>query len=129
MWFWLNIPLVRLFVCCWAGITVWLMLARWNAEISAKHAAIAAKASPALVFVQSDPALTQETGSPAHAGVAGPLGRQFPVWLRLPSEPGCEPVPPVAAGARRGPGIRPRNTGCQPQAGTARTERTCHEPP
>ena len=30
-WFWLNIPLALLFVCCWAGIPLWLTLTRWNA--------------------------------------------------------------------------------------------------
>jgi hypothetical protein len=45
-WFWLNIPLRLLFVCCWAGIPLRLTLTRWNAGISAQHAAIAAKASP-----------------------------------------------------------------------------------
>jgi len=74
-WFWLNIPLALLFVCCWAGIPLWLTLTRWNAEISAKHAAIATKASPAPVFAQPAPAVTLETGSPAYAGVPGPLGR------------------------------------------------------
>jgi hypothetical protein len=74
-WFWLNIPLALLFVCCWAGIPLWLTLTRWNAEISVKHAAIAAKASPAPVFAQSAPAVTHETGSPAYAGVVGPRGR------------------------------------------------------
>jgi hypothetical protein len=75
MWFWLNIPLALLFLCCWAGIPLWLTLTRWNAEISAKHAAIAAKASPAPVFAPSAPAVARETSSPAYAGVAGPLGR------------------------------------------------------
>ena len=74
-WFWLNIPLALLFVCCWAGIPLWLTLTRWNAEISAKHAAIAANASPAPVFARSALAVTHETDSPAYAGVAGPLGR------------------------------------------------------
>jgi hypothetical protein len=74
-WFWLNIPLALLFVCCWAGIPLWLTLTRWNAEISAEHAAIAAKASPAPVFAQSAPAVTLEACSPAYAGVPAPLGR------------------------------------------------------
>jgi hypothetical protein len=37
-WFWLNIPLVMLFCCCWAGIPLWLTLTRWNAEHTAKQA-------------------------------------------------------------------------------------------
>ena len=45
-WFWLNIPLVLLFFCCWAGIPLWFVLTRWKAEIHAKHAEIAAKTSP-----------------------------------------------------------------------------------
>ena len=68
-WFWLNIPLALLFVCCWAGIPLWLTLTRWNAEIDAKHAGIAAKASPAPVFAPPTPAVTRDTGRPAHAGV------------------------------------------------------------
>ena len=74
-WFWLNIPLALLFVCCWAGIPLWHTLTRWSAEINEKHAAIAAKASPAPVLAQSAPAVTHETGSPAYAGAAGSLGR------------------------------------------------------
>jgi hypothetical protein len=74
-WFWLNIPLAVFFICCWAGIPLWLTLTRWNAEISAKHATIAAKASLAPVFAPSAPAGTHETGSPDYAEVAGPLGR------------------------------------------------------
>jgi hypothetical protein len=70
-WFWLNIPLALLFFCCWAGIPLWLALTRWNAELNAKHAEIAAKAGPALVLAQPDPVVAHETGRPAHAGVAG----------------------------------------------------------
>ena len=70
-WFWVNIPLAVLFFCCWAGIPLWLTLTRWNTETSAKHAAIAAKASPA----PSASAVTHETGSPDYAEVAGLLGR------------------------------------------------------
>ena len=74
-WFWLNIPLVLLFVCCWAGIPLWHTCKRWNAELNAKHAEVAAKAVPALVLAQPNPAVVEETGRPVHAGVAGPLGR------------------------------------------------------
>jgi hypothetical protein len=74
-WFWLNIPLAVLFVCCWAGIPLWLTLTRWNAEISAKHAEIAAKASPAPVFAPLAPAVMHETGRPEYADVVGPLDR------------------------------------------------------
>ena len=44
-WFWLNIPLALLFVCCWAGIPLWLTSTRWNAELKAKNAALAARAA------------------------------------------------------------------------------------
>ena len=74
-WYWLNIPLALLFVCCWAGIPLWLTLTRWNAEISVKQAAIAAKASSAPVGAQPAPAVTHEADSPAYSGVAGPRGR------------------------------------------------------
>ena len=74
-WFWLNIPLALLFVCCWAGIPLWHTLTRWNAELDAKHAEVAAGAVPAPVLAQSAPAGAHETGSPAYAGVAGPLVR------------------------------------------------------
>jgi hypothetical protein len=108
-WFWLNIPLALLFVCCWAGIPLWLTFTRWRVEPSAKHAGIAAETGPAPVFAQPDPAVAHQTASPADAGVAD--AQPFPAWLRLPSEPGCEPVPPIAARARRRTGIRPPNTG------------------
>jgi hypothetical protein len=76
-WFWLNIPLALLFVCCWAGIPLWLTLTRWNAELEAKHAEVAAAAGavPVPAAAQSAPAGAQETGSPAYAGLAGRLGR------------------------------------------------------
>ncbi len=74
-WFWLNIPLALLFVCCWAGIPLWHSCKRWNAELNAKHAEVAAKAVPALVLAQPNPAVVEETGRPVHAGAAGPLGR------------------------------------------------------
>jgi hypothetical protein len=74
-WFWLNIPLALLFFCCWAGIPLWLTLTRWNTELNAKHAELAAKADPAPVFAQPAPAVTRETSSPAYAGVTNLLGR------------------------------------------------------
>jgi len=64
-WFWLNIPLMLLFVCCWAGIPLWLTLTRWNAELNAKHAEIAAKACPAPVPAQPAPAVAHQTSIPA----------------------------------------------------------------
>jgi hypothetical protein len=65
-WFWLNIPLMLLFFCCWAGIPLWHALTRWNAELTAKHAEIAAKAGPGPVFAPPAPAAAHETGSPAY---------------------------------------------------------------
>jgi hypothetical protein len=67
-WFWLNIPLMLLFVCCWAGIPLWLTRTRWNAELSAKHAEIAAK--PGAAPAQSAPAVAHPAGITAYAGVA-----------------------------------------------------------
>jgi len=64
-WFWLNIPLMLLFVCCWAGIPLWLTLTRWNAELNAKHAEIAAKACPAPVPAQPAPAVAHQISIPA----------------------------------------------------------------
>jgi hypothetical protein len=73
-WFWLNIPLAALFIGCWAGIPLWHTLHRWNDEITAKHAELAAKAMavPVPVPVQQAPATTaaDEIDSPAYAGVA-----------------------------------------------------------
>ena len=73
--FWLNILLALLFVCCWAGIPLWLTLTRWRAELGATHAEIAAETGPAPVFAQPDPAVAHQTASPAYAGVADALGR------------------------------------------------------
>jgi hypothetical protein len=70
-WFWLNVPLMVLFLGCWAGIPLWHTLARWDAELKAKHAEIAARAVAASVVEQSAPATAAEhrVGSPAYAGV------------------------------------------------------------
>ena len=46
-WFWWNVPLMVLFFGCWTGIPLWLTLTRWNAEVIAKHAEIAAADNPA----------------------------------------------------------------------------------
>ena len=74
-WFWLNIPLMLLFVCCWAGIPLWHTLTRWDAELKAKHAEIAARAVAAPLVVSSvpAPAAPREAGRPAYAG-AGEQG-------------------------------------------------------
>ena len=51
-WFWLNIPLALLFVCCWAGIPLWLTLKRWNVELEAKNAELAAGTAAGAVVAQ-----------------------------------------------------------------------------
>ena len=71
-WFWLNISLMVLFLCCWAGIPLWHMLTRWDAELRAKHAEIAATAVAAPTVAQPAPAVGHGVGSPAYAGVGGP---------------------------------------------------------
>jgi hypothetical protein len=75
MWFWLNIPLALLFFGCWAGIPLWHTCRRWNAELNAKYAEIMAKAVPAPVPAQSNPAIAEELGHPVHAGAVGLPGR------------------------------------------------------
>jgi hypothetical protein len=76
-WFWLNIPLAVLFVGCWAGIPLWLTFTRWDAELKAKHAELAARAAAEPAFARPAPAAVaaHEAGSLAYAGVAGPWGR------------------------------------------------------
>lgn len=79
-----GIPLLRMTVLKnvrWAvgsrrrpGIPLWHTLTRWNAELDATHAEVAARAVPAPVLAQP-PASAHETGSPAHAGAAGSLVR------------------------------------------------------
>ncbi len=51
-WIWLSIPLAPLFFCSWASVPLWLTLTRWNTELNAKHAEIAAKAGLAPIFAQ-----------------------------------------------------------------------------
>jgi len=76
-WFWLNIPLVLLFVCCWAGIPLWHTFKRWDAELKAKHAEVAARvaAQPAVAQPVPVPVAAHEVGRPAYAGVADLRGR------------------------------------------------------
>jgi hypothetical protein len=52
-------------------------LTRWDAELRAKHAAVAATAVTEPVFAQPAPATAaaHQAGSLAYAGVAGPRGR------------------------------------------------------
>ena len=71
-WFWLTVPLMVLFFCCWAGIPLWHTLTRWDAELKAKHAEIAAAAAvatPAVAQPAPATAAAHRAGSPAHAGV------------------------------------------------------------
>ncbi len=56
-WFWLNVPLAVLILCCWAGIPMWLTLTRWHDEIEARHAEIAARAVAEPVKVPAYPAM------------------------------------------------------------------------
>ncbi len=56
-WFWLDIPLMLLFLGCWAGIPMWFVLTRWDAELRAKHAELAARAAPEPVMALSVPAM------------------------------------------------------------------------
>lgn len=69
-WFWVNFPLALLFVCCWAGIPLWLTLTRWRAELGAKHAEVASAAGPTPAAVQSAPVHAKQASSPAYAPVA-----------------------------------------------------------
>ncbi len=70
-WFWLCIPLMVLFFGCWAGIPLWHTLTRWDAELKAKHAKVAAAAVAAPVVTPPAPAAAaaREADSPAYAGV------------------------------------------------------------
>jgi hypothetical protein len=76
-WFWLNIPLMVVFFGCWAGIPLWCTLTRWDAELKAKHAEVAATAVAAPVFAPSAPAVAaaRGVGILAYAGAADPRGR------------------------------------------------------
>ncbi len=65
-WFWLNIPLALLFVCCWAGIPMWFLLTRWHAEVRAQYAELEARAVPDPVAARSAPATTAyQTAAPS----------------------------------------------------------------
>jgi hypothetical protein len=128
-WSWLNIPLALLFVCCWAGIPLWLTLTRWNTEITAKHAAIAAEGSIARAGLRAagsgSRARDRQPGLCRSRQPAGPL---IPC-LATPSLRARQRAGPAGSGGSpRGPGIDCQNIGGQPYAGTAPTERTCHGP-
>lgn len=77
MWFWLNIPLMLLFLGCWAGIPLWHTLHRWNDEVNAKHAELAARAVAVPVIAQQAQVTTatDDTDSLEYAGAAHPQGR------------------------------------------------------
>ena len=75
-WFWLNVPLMVLFFGCWTGIPLWLTLTRWNAEVTVKHAEVAAaqgEVAARAIPAQSAEAVAQE--APAFAGVTDQPGR------------------------------------------------------
>jgi hypothetical protein len=67
---WANILGMLLFFGCWAGIPLWLTLRRWNREIDAKHAALAAKAVRVAVPAQAAPATAgvPDENVPEYAG-------------------------------------------------------------
>ena len=98
--FWLNILLALLFVCCWAGIPLWLTLTGWRAAFGAKHAGVAAKTGPAPVFAQPDPAVTHRTARPAYAGVAGAARHLARLTGSVAAAPGSR-VPPRREIGRR----------------------------
>ena len=63
---------MAVFFCCWAGIPLWHTLTRWDAELQAKHAqvaAAAAAAAPAFTQPAPAPAAAREADRPAYAGV------------------------------------------------------------
>ncbi len=76
-WFWLCVPLMLVFLGCWAGIPAWHTLRRWDVKLKAKHAELAARTGLQAVVAQPVPATVAaaETGSPAYAGTAAPQGR------------------------------------------------------
>jgi hypothetical protein len=69
-WFWLYVPFALLFFGCWTGIPLWLTLTRWDAEITAKHAEIAAAQRDAARAVRAQPAAAVAQQPLAVAGVA-----------------------------------------------------------
>ena len=76
-WSWLDIPPVVL-VCCWAGIRLWRVLARRDAEFKAEHAGVAAQAVAVPVLLQPAPAAAYGAGHLACAGVAERSGTGKP---------------------------------------------------
>jgi hypothetical protein len=76
-WFWLDIPPVVL-VCCWAGIRLWRVLARRDAEFKAEHAGVAAQAVAVPVLLQPAPAAAYGADHLACAGGAERSGQGTP---------------------------------------------------
>ena len=77
-WFWLCVPLMLLFLGCWAGIPAWHTLKRWDVELKAKHAELAARTAPQAVVAQPVPAMVtaardRQSGLRGNGGRAGPL--------------------------------------------------------
>jgi hypothetical protein len=71
-WFWLNIPLSLLFVCCWAGIPMWLLHTRWHAEVEAKHAEVKAKHAELEARAVPEPVVAQPAPATAAYQTAAP---------------------------------------------------------
>ncbi len=68
-WFWMNIPLMLVFFGCWVGIPLWLVLTRWDKEVKAKHAEVAAWHAHAAARAAAPIRPTQvprEAESPVH---------------------------------------------------------------
>ena len=70
IWLWPNVVLMALFLCCWAGIPLWHTLNRWNDELSAKHAELAARTVSVPVAAQPAAAAVDggEADMPVYAG-------------------------------------------------------------
>ncbi len=77
IWLLLNIPLMLLFLGCWAGIPLWHTLSRWDAELNAKHAEIAARAAavPVIAVPAQATAAMHGAPGPAYAPAASGSGR------------------------------------------------------
>src|ERR1039458_4048289 len=73
-WFWLDISPVLLFAC-WAGIRLWRVLARRDAEFTAEHDGDTAQAVAVPVVLQPVPAAACGAGHLACAGVAERSGQ------------------------------------------------------
>ena len=115
-WSGLNIPLMAVLVCCWAGIPLWHVLTRWGAEFKAKHAEVAARAVAVPVLVQPAPVpAARGAGSLACAGVAERCGKGRPGFgLGRPGRGGGygsgflhSGTPDTGAPSRRKPGSSP----------------------